>query len=252
MEFVNAMSEFYSEKTLPTDIVIDLDKVATFLEMERFNIKKTLLASYKLGIDFTISKYEKQSGVKKHGAHLKELILVTPDCFKRLCMRSKTVNGERVRSYFLRIESIIIEYRNILINHLETKLQSAEAKIKVLEYNQRPIAKTDNGEEQGGIVYVFSVEKGMFRIGSTNNEIKRMKEHGSSHADDIQPAAVFKVKNYKAAEKCALAYMADKRYLRKKDVFDADLDMVKAVITACIEPGVIMKKKEKTMYDRHS
>jgi len=70
---------------------IDLDDIAYWLDAVKGNLKATLVESYNKISDYKIIK-KVDSGQPKstNGGHNKEIILVTPDCFKMLCMRSNT------------------------------------------------------------------------------------------------------------------------------------------------------------------
>ena len=52
-----------------------------------------------------------------HATHLKvdhnnyKLYMLTPDCFKRLAMLSRSKNAEMVRTYFIEVEGLFLKYR---------------------------------------------------------------------------------------------------------------------------------------------
>ena len=73
---------------------------------------ETLKRSYNLNIDYNvkIQKNNKQGS----GGHTKKIILLTPYCFKRLCLLSKTKKAEEIRTYFLELEKLINNYKTIL------------------------------------------------------------------------------------------------------------------------------------------
>lgn len=57
------------------------------------------------------------------GGHNKKLVLLTSDCFKMLCMRSKTKKAEKVREYYIKIEKLIDEYKDIIIEENNKKIR---------------------------------------------------------------------------------------------------------------------------------
>ena len=93
------------------DFIIDLEIIVKWLNMRKMDLKKTLERTYIKNIDYLINK----NNIKKNGSggHNKEIILLTPDCFKRLCLLSKTKKAE-VRTYFLELEKIINNYNFII------------------------------------------------------------------------------------------------------------------------------------------
>lgn len=50
----------YNPETIQTDFVINLDKVASWLKITKSDLLRTLQQSYKLDIDFTISKAKRK------------------------------------------------------------------------------------------------------------------------------------------------------------------------------------------------
>jgi uncharacterized membrane protein YukC len=74
--------------------IINLDVIAKWLETRKRKIKETLVKTYILSIDYVI-KLNKQTKVSKIN---KENILLTPDCFKRLCLLSKTKKSRRSKN----------------------------------------------------------------------------------------------------------------------------------------------------------
>lgn len=77
--------------------------------MDDFFGLKTLRESYSAGIDFTVSK--PPVGLKGRGRSNLRIVMMTPDCFKTLCMRSASPQANRVRAYFLAVEKTLFRYR---------------------------------------------------------------------------------------------------------------------------------------------
>lgn len=86
----------YDENTEENDFVINIDAVSKWLTILRGNIKKTLVETYRKNIDYKII-IEKSTNAGRP----KETIYLTPDCFKRICMLTKSSKGEEVRSYYI-------------------------------------------------------------------------------------------------------------------------------------------------------
>jgi phage anti-repressor protein len=89
------------------DLIINIDIVAKWLNSKKGKIKETLVNSYHINIDYKISKQIQNKKISKSN---KEIILLTPDSFKRLCLLSKTKKGEEVRTYFIELEKLINNY----------------------------------------------------------------------------------------------------------------------------------------------
>jgi phage anti-repressor protein len=109
---INSNDDTNSNKKLFTntdesDFVIDLEVLAKWLKAEKKHLKETLSNTYINNIDYKVSKKEINTGGRKS-----ELILLTPDCMKRLCMSSRTKKAEEVRTYFIELEKHINKYKS--------------------------------------------------------------------------------------------------------------------------------------------
>ena len=77
---------------------IDLDLVATWFDVRKSNLKTTLKTSHRLGVDYTVEKNAiSQPG---RGKNTHRIVKLTPDCFKKLCLESRSPNGASARKYF--------------------------------------------------------------------------------------------------------------------------------------------------------
>lgn len=121
--------------------------------------------------------------------------------------------------------------------------------VSVLIGNQRPRgapdpdsepaseASPDGPEQLMGNIYIFEVQgrvPSLFRVGSTEVFKRRMREHGSSHADSIEARATrIRVCDERTVERCFNVFMRDKKYRSGKEVFRADYATIKSTIMSC-------------------
>jgi phage anti-repressor protein len=82
------------------DLCINLDVVSKWLGVQKFNLLQTLRDSYKETLDFVITK-SSDPNLKHRKYNNYKLVLITPDTFKRLCMKSRSRNAEQIRTYFI-------------------------------------------------------------------------------------------------------------------------------------------------------
>ena len=87
-----------------TNIVIDFDLVAKWLETRKDNLKEILVNHFEKDYDYTINKLTKKSG--KNTNNYVE-IKISSDCSKELCMISQTTKAKSVRKYFLEMEKMV-------------------------------------------------------------------------------------------------------------------------------------------------
>ena len=155
-EFIDDFYNIYEfNESNNNDFIINLETISKWLNCEKSKLKKTLVNTYALNYDWTIKKEHPQNKVSKSN---KEIILLTPDCFKRLCLLSKTKKAEEVRTYYLELEKLINNYKDYIIKNLKKT-------VEILENNQKEIP-----EKIKGSIYIIQSTKdidGIYRFGHT-------------------------------------------------------------------------------------
>ena len=203
------------------DFIININVIVKWLKSRKSRIKDTLTTSYNLNIDYKVSKEKPNLKVSKSN---KEIIMLTPDCFKRLCLLSKTRRGEEVRTYFLELEKLINNYKNYVISGLQST-------IKVLENNQKPTPTNTKG-----VVYILRSPKdidGIYRFGKSKDFKDRLTVHNSSNSDKMEVLYIFETKNAQQIEGCVISQIKQFRYKKRKDFYQVDIDVIKQIIKSC-------------------
>ena len=118
--FIDFYFSFYNNNTNNTNDTnnfINIDIILILLNLRKDAIKKTLTKSYKKNIDYKllISKQE-------IAGRPSEIIFLTPECVKRICMLSKSSNGDEIRSNYNQIEKHINKYKDTIINNLRSNV----------------------------------------------------------------------------------------------------------------------------------
>lgn len=227
-KFIDDFFGLYDRQTHQTDFVINLETLTIWLKARKSTIKNTLINSYTKNID-----YKTKKGVST-GGRPKEIILLTPDCFKRLTMMSRTKKAEEVRSYFIQLEKHIDKYKNYIIEGLDRQ-------VNTLKNNQKP--KID---PKSGVIYVLRSNKdieGIYRIGKSKKFKTRKMQHDSSHPDDMEIEYIFETTNIDSVEKCIHLALKQRQYRRRKEFFEADIDLIKDLLNDCED--LILKGKYK-------
>jgi len=228
--FVEDIFSFYNENTLQTDFAIDLALVAKWLGTHKYKLSETLRKSYKKNIDFIIMKQDDQEK-KDPRANNHKKILITPDCFKRLCMLTRSKNGETVRTYFIEIENTFIKYRQQTMDGIMLDIK-----------RQRRYPKTSKG-----YIYIITVneEKELHKPGSTTDMNKRMSTYRTGREHDINVVYLYETDNIRAVETCLKGWLAPARYQQRKEIYQVELDVIKKLITECSNIGTKLHIKNK-------
>ena len=212
------------------DFIINIDKVTKWLESKKSRIKETLINTYNKNIDYKISKEKNNCKISKSN---KEIILLTPDCFKRICLLSKTKKGEEVRTYFIELEKLINKYKNYIINGLNST-------IKMLENNQKTVPTNIKG-----VIYIIKSPKdidGIYRFGKTEDFNKRLLNYNSANSDKMEVLFIFETKDITKIESCVISQIKEYRYKKRKDFYEIDINLLKNIINSCNQLTLKFKK----------
>jgi phage anti-repressor protein len=233
-EFIDDFNNIYEfNEDNYSDYMINLDIVSKWLETRKRKLKETLIKSYTKNIDYIIKK-EKPGKISKTN---KEIILLTPDCFKRMCLLSRTKKSEDVRTYYLELEKLLNNYKDYIIEKLKKT-------VEILENNQKEVPKN-----MKGVIYILKSLKdidGIYRFGQTADFKKRLANYNSSNSDKMKVVYIYETKNIKAVEACVLAQIKTHRYKKRKDFYQIDKIILKDLIKECAGFTSRYKKKLNT------
>ena len=232
-KFIDDFFGLYNENTEDNDFVINIDSISVWLKLRKDSIKKTLTESYRKNIDYNISTIDTKGRPR-------EIIYLTPDCFKRICMLTKSSKGEEVRTYYIQLEKHIDKYKDNIINDLRSR-------VKVLERNMKPIEIP----KDEGVVYVLETRESvglndLYKLGISTDFKSRLTTHHTSHADNVEVKHIYKTSDVKGVERCLKAVLREKQYRKKKEFFQIDLDSLKAIIDKCGDALSLVKKSRIT------
>lgn len=202
-EFFEISKETYDNGVL----VIDFDKVVKWLGTQKSNLKRLLINNFKEEYHYTIDNNN---------------IMITPDCFKEICMISQTEKAKDFRKYFLSIEKLTRKYY--------TQIQ--EALNEQLGIKQKPKINNNGGiiyilQAQNANVTLLNVAKVLYKPGKMENNIKRI------NTNDILPLFIIKVDDVNAVEYCIKALIKRTEYKKHKEIYQIDLDILKDVCVLC-------------------
>jgi len=118
--FINDFFSITGEKYVENELVIDFNIVAKWLDVVKGNLKVTLVKHFSENIDYIITKVTNKHA-SHNGASVEENIMVTPSCFKSLCMISTSKNAHNVRMYYISLEKLIMKYHYYIEEKLREK-----------------------------------------------------------------------------------------------------------------------------------
>ena len=182
-DFSNIVSEDYFKKY--NDFLIDSEILRKWLQITTHKeFKQTIKNSYKINIDYIIKKKDINLG---SGGHNKNIIILTPEATKKICLLTKSKVGDDIRQYFIDIEFAFYKFKDHIIDSLNRKIEQ-------LENNQKPKINPKKG-----IIYIFRAlnenNVTLYKIGKTINSKKRFTSHNSPLANDIEIIMTYEADN---------------------------------------------------------
>ena len=161
-------------------------------------------------------------------------VLLTPDCFKRLCMRSRSKKAEDVRSYFINLEALIMKYRAQMMEGIRDEMERLERRLhgrKKMKNAHKPLTGS------AGYIYVLRAshrfDKLLVKIGKARDVARRLRQHGTPLSDDLDVLYIFRTDDVDAVESCVKVWMRDQQTQRGREIYEVDVETVKAVIGGC-------------------
>lgn len=244
-KFVDELFEFYDEHTLQTDFVINLDHVAKWLQIGKNKLLLTLRTSYRRDIDYIIEWGVKNPNQKDKRNNNYKLCLITPDCFKRLCMMSRAKNADMVRTYFIEIEALFMKHKDTLILGMQQEIDRLNKKSM----------KTNYPKGQGYIYIIKASPQydSVYKIGRSMNLKARLSTYMTGRVEDLDVLYVYKAEDVHAVEQCVKGFLAGKRYMKYKELYKVEIEHVKRLIGRCDNVGkleIMYQRKKALTYDQ--
>ena len=213
---------FNYETDCDKEKIVNIDDVKLWLNVQKHKLKETLVKTYKKNIDYEIKKVFKPKGT---GGQKKEIIMLTINCFKKICQSTQSIKGKEVREYFIQVESLLNKYKNYIINGMKEKINK-------LEKNQKPKVNPEKG-----VIYIFqtpnSTENSLYKIGRTKDLKKRLQSHQSPLSHDIEILFYYESDNIIEIENCIKTLMKKYQYRKYKEVYKININIIKSLIEEC-------------------
>jgi phage anti-repressor protein len=236
--FIQDYSHIFNENYNPNNIIINSEILRKWLKLSQKQKYETFIKNnYRLNIDYNINK----NNTYEHGGHNKNIITITPNTAKHICMVSRSPVAKEVRQYFIEIEGALMKYQEHIIS-------SMQQKITQLENNQKPKVNA-----KSGIIYVFRAldahDESVYKIGKTVSSKKRFSNYNSGLADDLEVLMTYESDNVTQLESCVKALMKNAQYRKYKEIYQVDLNILRNAIENCDQSikeinGAIEKRKK--------
>ena len=203
--------------------IVDMEIIVKWLRVElKGGIKKTLMRSYIEGIDYIILLGPRYNQKRKgSGGHNKETIMVTVNCFKKICLKTKSAMSDKIIDYYLALENLVIEYQKYIISIL-------------IEKNK--LLQNDLNNDifpRGGLVYIIDLGNGYFKLGSTQDLTQRKLVYETGYIHKKQIVFWFETEDMKTIENCVKGLLTKFAIKKKKEVYLIELKNIIHAIKGC-------------------
>lgn len=202
---------------------INFDDVVKWLGVVKNNLKRLLKDNFNIMDDYTEEKILIKNN--KRGANYVSKIMLTPDCFKELCMLSQTEKAKGVRKYYIIVEGLLRDHFEQIINDLNKELGLIKSNIK----KQTQVI--------GGHIYILkamnTTQKDMYKLGNSDDMKKRLRVYNTGNANNIEPLFIMKVNDIIMVEGCIKNLAREYQYKKNKEVYNIDFEFLQKLCIKC-------------------
>lgn len=226
----------------PTEFCIDLDKLWTWLGFTQKKSAKQLLEKHFIkGQCYIVQKDNSFERSGNKGGHNNEVILMSVETFKHMCMMCKTAKGGTVRKYYTKLEHLLQETIDEETNEMRLELDKSKTLLETTQHAldlekekyKQALKRKYYGHEPSQAVYIFidnpNDPKSMIKIGKTTNVAIR-ESHYQTCTQTGQMMFCKKCYNCDLLEKMVHHMMDKYRYMKDREWFETDLETAKYVI----------------------
>ena len=150
--------------------------------------------------------------------------MISINCFKKICQLTKSVKGNKVREYFIQVESLLNKYKDYIIEGMKEKINKREK-------NQKPKINPEKS-----VIYIFQTPNS-----SENWKNKRLQSHQSPLSHNIN--VLFYYESDNIIERCIKALMKKYQYRKYKEVYKINIDIIKSLVENC--DNIIINTEQK-------
>jgi len=212
--FVDEFFHLYDRNTAPTDFTIDLDKLAKWLDTNKGTLLATLKESYQENVDFKQQHENIRKPSQKYGGNRFIRVMITPNCMRRLCMRSRSKMAETVRTYFIEVQEFLVHYNDEIVDGLMRKIEDLGKKKSPCVINIIRASKTNSS---------------LYKLAKTKDLILQ-----GGH-EDAELLSVYKTPFRKEVDKFVTQLMEVKGYKKRGDIYHVDWEIIYRLVGDCAQ-----------------
>ena len=171
-----------------TDFVVEFSNIWEWLGYSRIdNCKKVLVNNFIQNVDYII-KLPTVNEINNNESRKKECILLTVECFKRLCLKSRTDKADKIHEYYIKLEKIITNliieqseelYKQLLEKDNKISELEDEKKFDLTTYERNLIENLNDIT----LIYISLIGNNLVKFGLS----RRIEQRITAHKREIGP-----------------------------------------------------------------
>lgn len=249
---------------------INKGKEAIIKLLKKYNIENEeykLLSNHEFDINnFCSHQSEEQNkNEEKRGAHNKQYITVSPDCFKELCMHIGTNKSKEIKKYYIELEKVFkfyLEYQNEYRRlELETKDKELENKQKELEETKDKVMDMERDFQHKELefdefIYIATNEsyhkQNVYKIGKSSKLNKREKCFNTFfiNGQKVYYIYIFQCHNSRVLEQLLFTCLSNYKYNKVNELFNIELSkLYKMIFNIGCKYNSIINFSNKELFD---
>jgi hypothetical protein len=222
------------------EFIIDLDNIWKWIGFGQKDTAKRLMEKYLIeNTDYKIFA-PILVGAKKEqrGGHNKEIIMMTINAFKRICLKAGTTKASEIHNYYLKIEDTMTELINEDTIELKQQLDQKNIIIQDIQQNTKIMLETAKIEKQKAVekaiisqfpvntecIYIGTIDntnedcENLIKFGHSNDLATRVSHHQHNSYNNFILLNAFKVQNRTEIENLIKNHKKIRTQLRKINI----------------------------------
>ncbi len=229
------------------EFIVVLETIWKWIGYSRIEeCKRVLIKHFKENIDYKIENFAPPIGgaktsdkkIENRGGHNKENILITVDCFKKICMKSKTKKADEIHDYYLKLEKILQKIVKEESEFLRNALTLKDREIGLITKQMETVTrKKVHKKEKKDTIYLYKQNQingdNKYKIGKTKYLTERETTFITSNYEGEMVYSKQCI-NSDLAEKVVHFILDKHRIINRREWFNIDYDSAVQTIDAVV------------------
>ena len=107
-----------------------------------------------------------------------------------------------------------------------------------------------NKEDGPGLVYILRASTNVNKVGETMMDLlKRLSTYNTGRMKDVELLYSYRTTHRREVEKCVKALMREKRYRKRRELYEVDWEIISKLIKGCARLSLKLDQRNKSKLD---